>query len=57
MSEAQMREQEAVVKFLLERMIDGPEGSSLQPAEPLPSNPTPETEAVEQQTAKLSLNN
>ncbi|SJX65701.1 uncharacterized protein SRS1_10023 [Sporisorium reilianum f. sp. reilianum] len=54
MSEAQMREQESVVKFLLERMIDGPDGSALQPAEPLPAKPT---EAVEQQTANLSLDN
>ncbi|KAJ1026335.1 hypothetical protein NDA16_002422 [Ustilago loliicola] len=56
MSEAQMREQEAVVKFLLERMIDGPEGSTLQPAEPLPPKPSAES-SVEQQTEKLSLNN
>ncbi|CDS81866.1 uncharacterized protein SPSC_00052 [Sporisorium scitamineum] len=55
MSEAQMREQESVVKFLLERMIDGPEGSTLQPAEPLPPKPS-STEAVEQQTANLNLN-
>lgn len=57
MSEAQMSEQEAVVKFLLERMIDGPEGSTLQPAEPLPPKPTAtsETDAVEEQTANLSL--
>ncbi|KIS66278.1 uncharacterized protein UMAG_05278 [Mycosarcoma maydis] len=56
MSEAQMSEQEAVVKFLLERMIDGPEASSLQPAESLPSRPTGSTtDAVEQQTANLSL--
>ncbi|KAJ9478496.1 Ankyrin repeat-containing protein YAR1 [Pseudozyma hubeiensis] len=56
MSEAQMREQEAVVKFLLESMIDGPQGSTLQPAEPLPSNPKEETEAVEKQAANLNLN-
>lgn len=59
MSEAQMREQEDVVKFLLERMIDGPEGSGLQPAEPLPDKPSSETttnDSVEDQTAKLSLN-
>ncbi|EST07122.1 Ankyrin repeat-containing domain protein [Kalmanozyma brasiliensis GHG001] len=59
MSEAQMREQEEVVKFLLERMIDGPEGSTLQPAEPMPEKPSTETTAtdgVEQQTANLSLN-
>lgn len=53
MSEAQMREQEAVVKFLLERMIDGPEGSNLQPAEPVPTKPE---ESVEDKTAGLSLN-
>lgn len=57
MSEAQMREQEAVVKYLLERMIDGPEGSTLQPAEPLPPKPTSDTSAVEEKTANLSLNN
>ncbi|KAJ1036163.1 hypothetical protein NDA18_000029 [Ustilago nuda] len=56
MSEAQMREQETVVKFLLERMIDGPEGSTLQPAEPLPPKPSVEG-SIEQQTEKLSLNN
>lgn len=57
MSEAQMREQEAVVKFLLERMIDGPEGSNFQPAEPLPPKPSATESSVEQQTEKLSLNN
>lgn len=56
MSEAQMREQEAVVKFLLERMIDGPEGSTLTPAEPqTPAKQEADTSAVEQQTANLSL--
>ena len=56
MSEAQMRQQEQVVKFLLERMIDGPQdtAATLEPAEPLP--PTASTEKVEQQTANLSLN-
>ena len=55
MSEAQMREQEAVVKYLLERMIDGPEGSNLQPAEPLPNKPI--SDSVEDKTAALNLNN
>lgn len=55
MSEAQMSEQEAVVKYLLERMIDGPESSTLQPAEPLP--PSASTQSVEQQTANLNLDN
>ncbi|TKY87938.1 hypothetical protein EX895_003034 [Sporisorium graminicola] len=55
MSEAQMREQESVVKFLLERMIEGPEGSTLQPAEPLPPKPSTDAVTVEEQTANLSL--
>ncbi|SNX87368.1 uncharacterized protein MEPE_06078 [Melanopsichium pennsylvanicum] len=55
MSEAQMREQEAVVKYLLERMIEGPEGSSLQPAEPLPTKLS--TQALQDKTANLSLDN
>ena len=53
MSEAQMREQEGVVKYFLERMIDGPEGSTLQPAEPLPKKEG--EEAVVDKTAELSL--
>ncbi|SPO29990.1 uncharacterized protein UTRI_06291_B [Ustilago trichophora] len=57
MSEAQMREQEAVVKYLLERMIDGPEGSTLQPAEPMPPKPSAQPESIEDQTANLNLNN
>lgn len=57
MSEAQMREQEAVVKFLLERMIDGPEGSTLQPAESQTPQKEAAEEGVEAQTQKLSLNN
>jgi hypothetical protein len=56
MSEAQMREQEAIVKFLLERMIDGPEGSNLTPAEPLPSSNPTATSEVEDKTQNLSLN-
>ncbi|PWZ03591.1 ankyrin [Testicularia cyperi] len=68
MSEAQMREQEQIVKFLLERMIDGPESqpaSAVQPSsapeqqqqaqEQPASQPAAPTRSLEDQTQNLNI--